>query len=130
MPKCSIVGCRSGYTGNYGIYQYFFLPKSQEMHRQWLEKINRANFIPTKHTVVCERHFRSSDFVPAHENLDCKKKPKKRKALKPFAIPSLFLGYGPIGDNHGYCIHYRYGQGIWHNQDSLIFDLLSIMNLL
>ena len=108
MPACCIVGCRTGYRGNYGIYQCFFLPKSQEMHRRWLKKINRTNFIPSKHTVVCERHFHAADFVPAHENLDSKKRPKKRKTLKPFAVPSLQLS------NHGYYILYKCGKGIRH----------------
>ena len=58
---------------------------------QWLEKINRQNFIPTRSTVVCEKHFRAQDFVPAHENLDYRKRPKKRKSLKPQAVPLLFL---------------------------------------
>ena len=49
------------------------------MQKQWLEKINRPDFIPTQHTVICERHFLKEDFVPVHENLNNRKKPKKRK---------------------------------------------------
>ena len=116
MPTCCIVGCRTGYTGLYGKYQTFTLPKSQEMQRHWLEKINRANLIPTKHTVVCERHFRSNDFVPAHENLGYRNKPKKKKTLKPFATPSLYLGLGPTGDNNHdyYVLHIK---GMWNCLD-------------
>ena len=92
MPnKCTIVGCRTGYKGQNKGLQTFQLPKSKHLRELWLQKINRENFTPSNSTVVCERHFRVIDFVPDHENLDYRRRPKKKKKLKPSAIPSKFF---------------------------------------
>ena len=91
MPKCTIVGCRTGYKGQNKGLQTFQLPKSKHLRELWLKKINRENFTPSNHTVVCERHFRVIDCVPDHENLGYRGRPKKKRTLKPTAIPSKFL---------------------------------------
>ena len=70
MPRCSIFGCRTGYKGEIEKFRCFKLPKSRGRLAQWLEKINRADFIPSEHSHVCERHFVAKDFVPANENLE------------------------------------------------------------
>ena len=58
MPKCTVVGCRTGYKGQKKGLQTFTLPKSKQFRELWLRKINRENFTPSNSTVVCERHFR------------------------------------------------------------------------
>jgi hypothetical protein len=91
MPYCAVVGCKTGnkMPGRMQ-YQSFKLPETKGMKAKWIEKINR-DFIPNENTRVCAKHFKSSDFVPAEENLDTNKKPKKKMTLKSSAIPSLFL---------------------------------------
>ena len=94
MPYCAAVSCQSG-TGRKNVekYQFFQLPdalKFKGLRSQWLQRLGR-DFTPTQHTRVCAKHFKPSDFVPDKENLDCKGKPKKKKSLKSYAIPSLFL---------------------------------------
>ena len=91
MPYCAAVDCKTGNKMPGRIqYQTFKLPESKGMKAKWLEKINR-DFIPNENTRVCAKHFKTSDFVPAEENLDTNKKPKKKMTLKGSAIPSLFL---------------------------------------
>ena len=94
MPYCAAVTCESG-TGRKNVekYQFFQLPdpvKFKGLRTQWLQRLGR-DFTPTEHTRVCAKHFKPSDFVPENENVDTEGKPKKKKKLKPSAIPSLFL---------------------------------------
>ena len=95
MPYCGIAGCN---TGNARIpeankYQSFNLPKSNHIKEKWLEriKLNRTGFVPSNHTVVCEKHFHSSDFISDAENLDRRGKTKKKRKLRNTAVPSLFM---------------------------------------
>ena len=91
MPYCAVVGCKTGNKMPGRVqYQTFKLPPTKGMKAKWIEKINR-DFIPNENTRVCGKHFKSTDFVPAEENLDTNKKPKKKMTLKSSAIPSLFL---------------------------------------
>ena len=59
------------------------------MKKLWLDQINRANFIPTDNTVVCERHFEDSKFQPSAERSRGRK--RVRRQLRPRAYPTLFL---------------------------------------
>ena len=86
MPYCAIAGCN---TGNVRIpdanhFQCFNLPKSEDIKEKWLEKIkiNRSDFAPSSHTVICEKHFRRYDFISDTQNLDRRGKTKKKKTKK------------------------------------------------
>ena len=82
MPYCAVVGCKTGNKMPGRIqYQQFSLPATKGMRSKWLENINR-DFTPTPHTRICAKHFKSSDFVPAKENLNAHGKEKKNKTLK------------------------------------------------
>ena len=78
MPACTIPGCKSGYaTQSDGKkYMSFQLPKSEEMKEKWISRIYREDFIPTKNTIICSKHFLEEDFVPDYENLTTKGKTK------------------------------------------------------
>lgn len=91
MPYCAVVGCKTGNKMPGRIqYQQFSLPATKGMRAKWLENMNR-DFTPTPHTRICAKHFKSSDFVPASENLDTNGKEKKKKTLRLSAFPTLFL---------------------------------------
>lgn len=51
---------------------------------QWLLNIGRKNFVPTKNSVVCERHFTEDQFEPRILKEFGKKK------LRPNAVPTIF----------------------------------------
>ncbi|KAH6919828.1 hypothetical protein HPB50_029185 [Hyalomma asiaticum] len=63
----------------------------------WKTAIPRENFEPTKHTAVCEKHFRTGDFVRVATYTDVKpgkvhEAPLERVRLKRTVVPSLFPG--------------------------------------
>ena len=95
MPYCAISGCESGHTRkkDLGIFQSFYLPTSKNMKERWLEKIriNRPDFSESIHTRVCAKHFRLRDYMSNKENVTSRGKLKKKRKLKPTAIPSLYL---------------------------------------
>ena len=106
MPYCAIAGCN---TGNARIpdvnhFQCFNLPKSEDIKEKWLEKIklNRSDFAPSSHTVICEKHFRRYDFISDTQNLDRRGKTKKKKKLKLKAIPSLYMSGDLIEETWNY----------------------------
>ena len=95
MPYCAISGCESGHTRkkDLGIFQSFYLPTSKDMKERWLEKIriNRPDFSESIHTRVCAKHFRLRDYKSNNDNVTSRGKLKKKRKLKPTAIPSLYL---------------------------------------
>ena len=87
---CAVVGCNSGssrYKGpKFTLYAFRTSPRMKQL---WMEQINRKNFTPTKSSVVCGKHFAEDAFVPSME--DSRGRKRKRRQLKDFAIPTLFL---------------------------------------
>ena len=96
MPTCVVVGCHSGSGREEKKYQLESFPKSEELRQKWMEKINRKDFIPSHNAKVCLKHFRRKDFVPPEENKDNHGRIRKRKRLKPTAIPSRHLKKDPF----------------------------------
>jgi hypothetical protein len=81
---------------NQRIFIFFSFPnknKSPKIYRQWLNKIKRSKFTPSKHSRVCSSHFKESDYeysallkkqlLSAHG--------KTKLFLKKDAIPTLRL---------------------------------------
>ena len=99
MPYCLVVNCvtdsKRKSKEKEKDYQWLQLPdestpQSKKLRNRWLEVLNR-DFQPSEHARICSRHFLDTDFLPDSENLNAKKEPKKKKKLKPNAVPSLFL---------------------------------------
>lgn len=56
MPrKCCVPHCRSNYRESEYVSVFGF-PKDENRKLLWVQQINR-DFTPTKHTVVCIKHF-------------------------------------------------------------------------
>ena len=62
MPICAVVGCNSC-SRKENVCQSFPLPKEEKTRQEWLKRINRKDFEPTKNTRVCIKHFASEAFV-------------------------------------------------------------------
>ena len=93
MPSCAVFNCTSGYESNKEKVQLIPFPTNATQKR-WIEAINRENFVVTSNSRVCEKHFKETDWIPSELNTTSRGKPKKKKALKPNVVPSLYLKGG------------------------------------
>ena len=82
-PDCCVPKCTE--KGGY------IFPKDKELKKKWRVAIRRADkqkrlWNPTKHSVVCRKHFKTSDFVEPKVTYG----ERRRKVLKTGVIPSVF----------------------------------------
>ncbi|KAH7944734.1 hypothetical protein HPB51_028550 [Rhipicephalus microplus] len=93
MPGCcSAPNCRSNYAGQPNVRVHVF-PNDPVRRAAWTRAVPRKDFAPTKNTVLCEKHFVSSDYVKTSKYTDVKtgktiEVPLKVFRLKPDAVPS------------------------------------------
>ena len=55
--KCCVYGCKSNYKSTEVRNSVFSFHRDETLRLEWIRKILNANFIPTKYTCVCEKHF-------------------------------------------------------------------------
>ena len=99
MPNCSVLGCNSGEKDTPQKFQMFMFPsfkddplqKSEKLQMLWIEQLNREDWMPTRNSRVCEKHFTIESFIAAGKNVTLKGTKKSRKTLTPSAFPTLFL---------------------------------------
>ncbi|XP_035224215.1 THAP domain-containing protein 2-like [Stegodyphus dumicola] len=96
MPhKCAVATCRGNYKNGPKVAVFKF-PNETELRMKWIRSLRRKDgFQPTKHTRVCELHFRSDEIIREIEMYDEKsakliKAPISRPRLKKGCIPSQF----------------------------------------
>ena len=90
MPiKCCVPKCKSGFATNPEKVSMFSGPSDPLMQRKWTKAIPRANYIVTKSTSICAKHFTPEDIIISSSKTADK---LGRKRLKPGAIPTQFPG--------------------------------------
>ena len=97
MPTCAIAHCHNGsgrkerphLDGTKATVHR--IPPTEGLLKQWEERINRQNFKVNKDTTVCSLHFDFDAFVDEADNRDKYNRKRKKKTLKPRAIPTLDL---------------------------------------
>ena len=58
VNKCAAPKCTSGYSSNnHKKIASFHFPTDQNLNQLWIRFVNRLDWIPTKHSVLCELHF-------------------------------------------------------------------------
>ena len=60
VNKCAAPSCRSGYAKNENkkrLATFHFPLKDGELNKNWVRFVNRVDWTPTKHSVLCELHF-------------------------------------------------------------------------
>ena len=91
MTGCCAHGCQNGQDPE--AKQTFAIPDNPRMKRKWYDALNRNFDLSAAMTAlrVCTKHFEPECFVPDELNLDHQKKPRKKKKLEPWAVPTLSL---------------------------------------
>ena len=69
MPVCAVIGCNSC-SRKENLCQSFCLPKEEKTRQEWLDRINRKDFEPSKNTRVCIKHFAPEAFVAKADMVD------------------------------------------------------------
>ena len=58
VNKCAAPKCQRGYTSSTRKLSSFHFPlKNEELNKKWIRFVNRSDWVPTKHSVLCELHF-------------------------------------------------------------------------
>ena len=58
VNKCAAPKCQTGYTSSTRKLSSFHFPlKNEELNKKWIRFVNRSDWVPTKHSVLCELHF-------------------------------------------------------------------------
>ncbi|XP_035229653.1 52 kDa repressor of the inhibitor of the protein kinase-like [Stegodyphus dumicola] len=86
----------SNYAGTENYVSVYKFPMDEANKQLWGCKIPRANFTPSKRSVVCEKHFREDmivrEDVYTDKNGVISRIPRKRPMLKDGAYPCIFNG--------------------------------------
>lgn len=95
--KCSVPLCKSNYDNSEKISTFCF-PSDPELRNKWLSNIKRKDFVITKNSSVCIKHFSNSDLITETETSrgDRKKQRKinlQRPKPHPSAVPTVFPDY-------------------------------------
>ncbi|QQP53535.1 THAP domaincontaining protein 5like, partial [Caligus rogercresseyi] len=116
MFTCCCTGCRTGYpvsnTSNKNpsstkatkVSLHIF-PKDEELKKMWLRSIKRNDFVPSRHSRVCSRHFQESCFVLEHQNFNNSRSKNNRLSSMKLAM-ELFRQF-PGGTILSVIIHSR-----------------------
>ena len=87
VTACTVLGCseRKGKTSSSNLSFHRFPHKDPERLRKWIQAIGRKDWLPTKHTCICSKHFVESNFVV--------RPGKSGRRLYDHAVPSQFLSF-------------------------------------
>jgi len=92
--KCCVPGCTSNYNPKDTYVTVFKFPTEEHRKKEWLQKIPRKDFIPSKSSVVCINHFADHFILRTIEatakdgsTISCVRKTPK---LSPQSYPSIF----------------------------------------
>ena len=81
---CAVYGC----TSKNELRKF---PTSKALLAEWLERLNRKDYVITNDSRICSRHFHADAYIPDEDNKDSQGRPRKKKTLKARAYPTLFL---------------------------------------
>lgn len=88
--RCVAAGCSSE-SGKDGASLFKF-PKDENMRKKWADQVKRTRekWEPTKHSVLCRKHFEDWCFEQDSKLYDSFGLGKKQSRLKSDAVPTLF----------------------------------------
>uniref|UniRef100_A0A3B3U6I5 THAP domain-containing protein 1 n=1 Tax=Poecilia latipinna TaxID=48699 RepID=A0A3B3U6I5_9TELE len=75
--------CPVALAGAINLSVFFCFPTDEDLRKQWIVAIRRANLAIKAHTRVCSRHFKREDIQEPESEIG-------RRRLKKGAVPALF----------------------------------------
>jgi len=97
--KCAALNCRSGYDGeakDSSVSFHAFPLHNKQLLQLWTKRLARKDFVPSKYSRLCSLHFVSEDFVTESNDINNRRKRKRKSAtlekrrLKSDVAPSVF----------------------------------------
>ena len=89
MVFCAAINCRNGSKFKVSTFKF---PEDPKLRKEWLIKMKRESFEPTKHSRICADHFTADCFqqnLAIRTSLGSTFKPR-RLNLKKDAVPTIF----------------------------------------
>lgn len=89
MVFCAAINCRNDSKSKVSTFKF---PDDPKLRKQWLIKMKRASFEPTKHSRICADHFTADCFqqnLAIRTSLGSTFKPR-RLNLKKDTVPTIF----------------------------------------
>lgn len=90
MPYCAVFGCNSSSRYHKDL-SWFIFPKERARGKSWIRYCKRADFVPTKHSKICSKHFSASQYARHLEKLAELGYPEARPTLKEEAVPDITI---------------------------------------
>ncbi len=99
--KCCAMYCNTGYNNvetpkALGITMFSFPLKDEALVKQWLKRLCREDFVPTKHSRICSLHFKDDDIATERQDSNvtrtgkCSSSQRLKCRLKDGAVPTIF----------------------------------------
>lgn len=98
MPRyCCVSKCSSNVSKSGDYVSVYRFPNKDDVKEKWIKNIQRQNWVPSKDSVVCSKHFRKCDFTSVSTSSNkrpCRAgKVIKFPRIKPDAVPTIFNDY-------------------------------------
>ena len=93
VRRCVAAGCSNTHSHNVSMHKF---PKDPELRLKWEKQVQRTRdkWSATENSVLCSNHF-ETDCYEVDSMLAEQMGMKKRKRLKPDAVPTIFVRHVP-----------------------------------
>ena len=99
VNRCVSAGCSNTASDRISLFKF---PKDPELRKQWEKQVQRtrAQWKATEQSHICSEHF-ISDAFELDSTIAATFGMKKRKTLKPCAVPMLFIRQSAAANSRG-----------------------------
>ena len=95
VNRCVAAGCSSTPSERISLHKF---PADPKLREKWVKQVRRtrAQWTPTKHSVLCSEHF-SEDSFEVDSAIAATFGISKKRRLKPDAVPTIFKRQSSVG---------------------------------
>lgn len=83
VNTCCALNCKNGYNNQVELGTTFhkFPLSKKDILTKWIKNLHRENFVPTKYSRICSKHFKESDFSNESKDTNIRRK-RKRNSIE------------------------------------------------